>query len=84
MYAVKDNRQYKITEDEKQKFIDRGYKIAKLKDDELAFEKIETKEDKEIAELKIKVKKLEAELEDLRTSEGNEPEKAKKTKGEGK
>lgn len=38
-YAVKDNRQYPIDETEKQKFIDLGYKIAKLEKGKLIFEK---------------------------------------------
>lgn len=63
MYAIKANRQYKISEDEKQRFIDQGYKVAKLEKGKLVFEEVETEETKEIAELKAKVKELEKELE---------------------
>jgi len=70
LYAVKANRQYKIAEDEKQKYRNMGYKIAELKDDKLIFEKVETKEDKEIAKLKAEVKKLEKELEKAKKGEG--------------
>ncbi|HAE92125.1 MAG TPA: hypothetical protein DCG60_05695 [Tissierella sp.] len=80
MYAVKANRQYKISEDEKQKYIDLGYKIAELKDDKLVFEEVETEESKEIAKLEAKVKELEKELEEaLKTDK-----KEEKKKGEGK
>lgn len=48
-YAVKANRQYKISEDEKQKYIDMGYKIAEWKDNKLVFE--ETEEIGEVEEL---------------------------------
>ncbi len=65
MYAIKDNRQYKITEDEKQAFVDKGYK-AELKDNKLVFEKAKTKESEEIAKLKAENKKLEAELKKLK------------------
>lgn len=81
MFAVKANRQYKISEDEKQKFIDQGYKIAKLEKGKLVFEEVETEESKEIAELKAKVKELEKELEEVRKAEEID-KKAKK--GEGK
>ncbi|MBU5439493.1 hypothetical protein KQI42_15870 [Tissierella sp. MSJ-40] len=81
MYAVKANRQYKISEDEKQKYIDLGYKIAELKDNKLVFEEVETEESKEIAELKAKVKELEKELEEVKKVEETD-KKAKK--GEGK
>lgn len=63
MFAMKGNRQTKITEDEKQKFIDSGYKIAELVDGKLVFEEVETEESKEILELKEKIEVLEAELE---------------------
>lgn len=66
LFAMKDNRQTKITEDEKQKFRDRGYKIATLKGKDLVYEVIETEETKEIAELKEKLVALEAELEALK------------------
>lgn len=65
LYAVKANRQYKITEEEKQKFINRGYKIAELKDNKLVFEEVETEESKEIAKLKAENKALKAELNGL-------------------
>ncbi|WP_313758469.1 hypothetical protein [Tissierella sp.] len=81
MYAIKANRQYKISEDEKQKFIDQGYKIAKLEKGKLVFEEVETEESKEIAELKAKVKELEKELEEVKKVEETD-KKAKK--GEGK
>lgn len=46
MYAIKANRQYKIDESEKQKYVNLGYKIAKLENDKLVFEESE-KEDLE-------------------------------------
>ena len=49
LYAEKDNRQYCITEDEKQKFIDLGYRIGKLVGNKLVFE--ENEELGEVAEL---------------------------------
>jgi len=70
MFAIKANRQYRIEPEEKQRYIDLGYKIAELKNDKLVFEKVETPESKEIAKLKAEVKRLEGEL--------------KKAKGEGK
>lgn len=76
MYAVKANRIYKITEDERQKYIDMGYRIAELKDKELVFEEIETEETKEIAKLKKENEKLKKKLEKLK--------KDGKKKGEGK
>lgn len=63
MFAMKDNRQVKITEDEKQKFIDAGYKIAELIGDELVFEEVEIEENKEIAKLKEEIETLKVELE---------------------
>lgn len=75
LYAVKANRQYKIEEDEKQKYINIGYKIAELKGNKLVFEEIETEEAKEIARLKKENEKLRKELEKLK----KEPKK-----GEGK
>ncbi len=60
LLAIKSNRQYKITEDERQKYVEAGYRIATLKGGNLVFEKIETKEDKLIAELEARVKELEA------------------------
>ncbi|HUM43114.1 MAG TPA: hypothetical protein PKI14_09215 [Fervidobacterium sp.] len=76
MYAIKANRQYKITEDERQKYINMGYKIAELKDDKLVFEKVETEEAKEIAKLKKENEKLKKELDALKKDD--------KKKGEGK
>lgn len=76
MYAVKANRIYKITEDEKQKYIDMGFKIAELKGKELVFEEIETEETKEIAKLKKENEKLKKELDALKKDD--------KKKGEGK
>lgn len=77
MLAIKANRVYKITEDEKQKYIDLGYKIAELKDDKLVFEEIATEESKEIAKLedenkklKTKIKKLELEINKAKKGEG--------------
>jgi phage host-nuclease inhibitor protein Gam len=84
LYAMKGNRQYKITEDEKQKFIDRNYKIAKLENNELVFEEIETEESKELERLKEEIEALKAELEEYKKAQEEESEKAKKTKGEGK
>ena len=75
MYAVKANRIYKINEDEKQKYINMGYKIAKLKGNELVFEEVETEEAKELAKLKKENEKLRKELEKL---------KKESKKGEGK
>lgn len=74
-YAIKANRQYKITEDEKQKYIDLGYRIAELKDGELEFEEIETEESKEIANLKKENEKLKKEIEKLKKED---KKKAKK------
>jgi len=65
MYAVKANRIYRINEDEKQKYINMGYKIAELKGNELAFEEIETEEAKELAKLKKENEKLRKEIEKL-------------------
>ena len=65
LYAMKGNRQYKITEDEKQKFIDRNYKIAKLENNELVFEEIETEGSKEIAKLEADYEKLKIEYNKL-------------------
>lgn len=83
LYAMKGNRQYKITEDEKQKFIDRNYSIAKLENNELVFEEIETEESKELERLKEEIEALKAELEEYKKAQ-EESEKTKKTKGEGK
>lgn len=78
LYAVKANRHYKIAEDEKQKYIDQGCKIAELKDGKLVFEEVETKESKELIRLKEENKALKAELEKIKK------EDKKKSKGEGK
>jgi len=81
LYAVKANRQYKITEDEKQKYRDMGYKIAVLKDSKLVFEEVKTEETKEIAKLKEENEKLKKELIELKK---NDKKEENKTKGEGK
>lgn len=52
LYAVRANRQYPIEETEKQKFIDLGYKIAKLEKGKLMFDEVEAVEGKEVEELK--------------------------------
>lgn len=75
-YAIKANRQYKISEEEKQKYRNMGYKIAELKDDKLLFEEIETEETKEIAKLKKENEKLKKELDALKKDDNK--------KGEGK
>ncbi len=95
-YAVKANRQYKIAEDEKQKYRDMGYKIAELKDDKLVFEETEeTEETGEVEELikertvlkgqltkaNNRISELEKELEEVLKTDKKEE---KKTKGEGK
>mgnify|MGYP000921813940 FL=1 len=74
LYAIKANRQYKIEEDEKQKYINMGYKIATLKDGKLIYEKTENGQDKRIAELEKENRELKKELEKLKKS----------NKGEGK
>ena len=76
MFAIKANRQYRIPEDEKQKYINMGYRIAELKDDKLVFEEIETEEAKELAKLKKENEKLKKELDALKKDD--------KKKGEGK
>lgn len=76
MFAIKANRQYRISEDEKQKYINMGYKIAELKDNKLVFEEIETEETKEIAKLKKENEKLKKELDALKKDD--------KKKGESK
>ena len=76
MFAMKANRQYRISEDEKQKYINMGYRIAELKDNKLVFEEIETEEAKEIAKLKKENEKLKKELDALKKDD--------KKKGEGK
>ena len=63
---MKANRQYRISEDEKQKYINMGYRIAELKDNKLVFEEIETEEAKEIAKLKKENEKLKKELDALK------------------
>lgn len=74
IYVEKDNRQYSITEDEKQKFIDAGYRVGKLVDKKLVFEEVETEETKEINKLKETLEGKELEIEKLK----KELEKAKK------
>lgn len=65
VYVEKDNRQYSIAEDEKQKFIDAGYRVGKLEGNKLVFEEVETEESKQILELNEKIKAMEAELKKL-------------------
>lgn len=77
LYAIKANRQYPISEEEKPKYMDQGYKIAKLEDGKLVFEVEESEESKEIAALKEQVKTLEAAKKKLETE-------LVKAKGEGK
>ena len=81
LYAMKGNRQTKIAEDEKQKFIDQGYKIAELKDNELVFEEIETEESKEMAKLKAESKALKAELKALKEPKKEDKKEDKKEEG---
>jgi len=76
LYAVKANKQYKIADDEKLKYINLGFKIAKLENGKLVFEKEETPESKEIIKLQTKIKELEAEL--------KKAKEESKSKGEGK
>ena len=76
MFAIKANRQYRISEDEKQKYINMGYRIAELKDNKLVFEEIETEKAKEIAKLKKENEKLKKDLDALKKDD--------KKKGEGK
>lgn len=66
LYAIKANRQYKIEEDEKQKYINMGYKIATLKDGKLIYEKTENGQDKRITELEKENRELKKELEKLK------------------
>lgn len=92
MYAIKANRQYKISEDEKQKYIDQGFKIAKLVKGNLEFEEVETEETKEVAKLEAEIKKmkeensvLSKENDTLKTEiETLKEPKQGKAKGEGK
>lgn len=48
MYAIKANRQYKIDESEKQKYVNLGYKIAKLENGKLVFDEEEKEELEEV------------------------------------
>lgn len=48
MFAIKANRQYKIDESEKQKYVNLGYKIAKLENDKLVFDEEEKEELEEV------------------------------------
>ena len=99
LFAMKGNRQTRIEEVEKQKFINLGYKIAKLEKNKLVFEEVETEESKELAILEKENKALKAENEALvaelevlkepkqgMSKEESEEKAAKatKTKGEGK
>ena len=84
-YAMKNNKQVKITEDEKQKFINQGYKIAKLNDGKLEFEEIETEESKAIEKLKEEIEALKTELESSKESKKDKKVKEyKEDKEEGK
>ncbi len=83
MFAVKANRQYAITEDEKTKFISRGYKIARLVDGNIVIDKVETKETKQIKKLEEKIAELETALIAEKTKVKEKVEN-KKTQGEGK
>jgi len=92
LYAMKNNRQTKINEDEKQKFINLGYKIAELKDGKLEFEEVETEEYIKIVSLNLEKTRLEDEVTTIKAE--NEVLKAElealkvpkqgKTKEEGK
>lgn len=62
MYAVKANKIYTIDAADKQHFIDLGYKMADVKNNSLIFEKVETKEDREIKKLKAENEELKAKL----------------------
>lgn len=95
LYAVKANRQYVISEEEKQKYINLGYKIAKLEKGKLVIEEVETEESNKIAELKEEIKALKSEnktlveelaiLKEAKKGMTKEEAEAKqKTKGEGK
>lgn len=70
MFVIKANRQYKITEDEKQRFIDMGYRIAELKNGKLVLQEIETKESKEITKLMKENETLKKEIEVLKNKNG--------------
>lgn len=83
LYAVKANRQYPVDETEKQKFIDQGYKIAKIEEGKLVFEEEGAKGEvaeliKERTVLKGQLTKANNRIEEL------EKELAKIKKGEGK
>jgi len=82
LYAMKDNRQVKISEDEKQKFIDAGYKIAEFKDGKLKYEKVLTDKDKALAAKEKEISDLKAKIEALESDKDNK--NSKKAKGEGK
>lgn len=78
MYAIKANRQYNITEEEKQKYINQGYKIAKLEDGKLVVDEAENKEEVEelikertvlkgqLTKANNKISELEKELEEIK------------------
>ena len=100
MFATKNNRQIRIDEQDKKKFIDQGFKIAKEVDGKLEFEEVETDESAgmvalkaEVDALKVENEAMSAELESLKEpSQGMVKEEAeekaaakdKKTKGGGK
>lgn len=93
---MKGNRQTRIEEAEKQKFINLGFKIAKLEKNKLVYEEVETEESKEIEKLKEENEALKGELESLKEQQASEDvktpskvptkatTKATETKGEGK
>lgn len=66
LYAQKDNRQYPITEDEKQTYINQGYRIASLEGDRLVFEKQKPKDLTIVNSLKEQLKKIGSENKDLK------------------
>jgi len=100
MFAMKNNRQVRIEEQDKKKFVDLGYKIASEVDGKLEFEEVETPESAEIVSLKAEIEALREELEvkaseieslkgpsqDMAMEEAEEKAttKDKKTKEEGK
>jgi predicted nuclease with TOPRIM domain len=97
LYAIKGNREYKITEDERQKYINAGYKIGEIKNGVLVFQKEvdKTKElekektalKEQLAKANNKISALEKEksaLKEQLTKANNKISKIEKAKGEGK
>jgi|GEM_PF-859363 len=66
LYAQKDNRQYPISEDERQKYINQGYKIGRLEGNRIVFEKIQSPKAITISKLTAKNEFLNKELEKAR------------------